>query len=82
MFSSKVCYDIIKCETTLRINGAAMNKYIGQQFAVLRCEKNILVVEETTSAGRCGSFNAALLCPVSTCPCDGAARGFLLSERS
>ena len=28
-----------------------MNKYIGQQFAALRYEKNILVVEETTSAG-------------------------------
>ena len=26
-----------------------MNKYIGQQFAALRYEKNILVVEETTS---------------------------------
>ena len=29
-----------------------MNKYIGQQFAALRYEKNILVVEETTSAGK------------------------------
>ena len=36
-----------------------MNKYIGQQFAALRYEKIILVVEETTSAGGCGSFNAA-----------------------
>ena len=27
------------------------NKYIGQQFAALRYEKNMLVVEETTSAG-------------------------------
>ena len=26
-----------------------MNKYIEQQFAALRYEKNILVVEETTS---------------------------------
>ena len=26
-----------------------MNQYIGQQFAALRYEKNILVVEETTS---------------------------------
>ena len=43
----------------LRTNGAAMNKYIEQQFAALRYEKNILVVEETTSAGGCGSFNAA-----------------------
>jgi len=33
-----------------------MNKYIGQQFAALRYEKNILVVEETTSAGGCGFF--------------------------
>ena len=42
-----------------------MNKYIGQQFAALRYEKNILVVEETTSAGGCGSFNAASSCPAS-----------------
>ena len=48
--------DIIRYKTTLRTNGAAMNKYIGQQFAALRYEKNILVVEETTSAGGCGSF--------------------------
>ena len=40
-----------------------MNQYIGQQFAALRYEKNILVVEETTSAGGCGSFNAASSCP-------------------
>ena len=36
-----------------------MNKYIGQQFAALRYEKNILVVEETTSAGcplDCGEY--------------------------
>ena len=51
----------------LRTNGAAMNKYIGQQFAALRYEKNILVVEETTSAGGCGSFNAASSCPASAC---------------
>ena len=41
--------------------GAAMNQYIGQQFADLRYEKNILVIEETTSGGRWGFFNAAFL---------------------
>ena len=44
----------------LRTNGAAMNKYIEQQFAALRYEKNILVVEETTSAGGCGSSTRLL----------------------
>ena len=58
----------------LRTNGAAMNKYIGQQFAALRYEKNILVVEETTSAGGCGSFNAA----ASACLYDSAAWGFFI----
>ena len=28
----------------LRTNGAAMNKYIGQQFAALRYEKNIWLI--------------------------------------
>ena len=66
----------------LRTNGAAMNKYIGQQFAALRYEKNILVVEETTSAGGCGSFNAASSCPASACLYDSAAWGiFYCSER-
>lgn len=54
-----------------------MNQYIGQQFAVFRYEKNILIVEETASAGRCGSFNAASLCPASACRFDSAAWGFL-----
>ena len=71
----------------LRTNGAAMNKYIEQQFAALRYEKNILVVEETTSAGGCGSFNAAsstrllhvLRQPVFMTVRRGA---FLLPERS
>ena len=59
-----------------------MNQYIGQQFAALRYEKNILVVEETTSAGGCGSFNAALHVlrqPVFMTVRRGA---FLLPERS
>ena len=71
--------DIIRYKTTLRINGAAMNKYIGQQFAALRYEKNILVVEETTSAGGCGSFNAASSCPASACLYDSAAWGFFIA---
>ena len=49
-----------------------MNKYIEQQFAALRYEKNIFVVEETTSAGGCGSFNAASSCPASACLYDSA----------
>ena len=66
----------------LRTNGAAMNKYIEQQFAALRYEKNILVVEETTSAGGCGSFNAASSCPASACLYVSAAWGiFYCSER-
>ena len=61
-----------------------MNKYIGQQFAALRYEKNILVVnilvvEETTSAGGCGSFNAASSCPASACLYDSAAWGFFIA---
>ena len=60
----------------------AMNKYIGQQFTALRYEKNILVVEETTSAGGCGSFNSASSCPASVCLYDSAAWAFLLYERS
>ena len=42
-YNKKQCY--------VNKKGAAMNQYIGQQFAALRYEKNILVVEETTSAG-------------------------------
>ena len=54
-----------------------MNQSIGQQFAVFRYEKKSLVVEETTSAGGCGSFNAASSCPASACRYDSAAWGFL-----
>jgi hypothetical protein len=79
IFSLKGCCDIIRYKTTLRTNGAAMNKYIGQQFAALRYEKNILVVEETTSAGGCGSFNAASSCPASACLYDSAAWGFFIA---
>ena len=39
IFSLKECCDIIRYKTTLRTNGAAMNKYIEQQFAALRYEK-------------------------------------------
>ena len=79
LFSLKECCDIIKYKIMLRTNGAAMNKYIGQQFAALRYEKNILVVEETTSAGGCGSFNAASSCPASACLYDSAAWGFFIA---
>ncbi len=41
IFSLKGCCDIIRYKTTLRTNGAAMNKYIEQQFAALRYEKKI-----------------------------------------
>ena len=53
-----------------------MNQSIGQQFAVFRYGKNSLIVEETTSAGGCGSFNAASSCPASACLYDSAAWGF------
>ena len=36
-----------------------MDRVLGQPPAVLRNEKTILAVEETTSAGRCGSSLAA-----------------------
>lgn len=74
-YNKKQCY--------VNKKGAAMNQYIEQQFAALRYEKNILVVEETTSVGGCGSFNAASSCPASACLYDSAAWGFFLSlERS
>ena len=70
-YNKKQCY--------VNKKGAAMNQYIGQQFAALRYEKNILVVEETTSAGGCGSFNAASSCPASDCLYDSAAWGFFIA---
>lgn len=72
-YNKKQCY--------VNKKGAAMNQYIGQQFAVLRYEKNILIVEETASAGRCGSFNAASLCPASACRYDSAAWGFYITRK-
>ena len=59
----------------------AMNQYIEQQFAALRYEKNILVVEETTSVGGCGSFNAASSCPASACLYDSAAWGIYIVRK-
>ena len=70
-YNKKQCY--------VNKKGAAMNQYIGQPFAALRYEKNILVVEETTSAGGCGSFNAASSCPASACLYDSAAWGFFIA---
>ena len=43
-----------------------MGRVLGQPPTVLRYEKTILAVEETTSAGRCGSSLAAFLCPASS----------------
>ena len=77
IFSNNTRYGIIKTILYKR-KGAAMNQSIGQQFAVFRYEKNILIVEEITSAGRCGSFNAASLCPASACRYDSAAWGFFV----
>ena len=74
-----ICGIIKKCYVNKK--GAAMNKYIGQQFAALRYEKNILVVEETTSSGGCGSFNAASSCPASACLYDSAAWGFFIVRK-
>ena len=59
-----------------------MGRVLGQPPTVLRYEKTILAVEETTSAGRCGSSLAAFSCPASVCPCGSMARGiFYDSER-
>ena len=52
-----------------------MGRVLGQPPTVLRNEKSILAVEETTSAGRCGSSLAAFLCPAFVCPCGSAAQG-------
>ena len=52
-----------------------MGRVLGQPPTVLRNEKTILAVEETTSAGRCGSSLAAFLCPAFVCPCGSAAQG-------
>ena len=52
-----------------------MGRVLGQPPTVLRNEKSILAVEETTSAGRCGSSLAAFLCPAFACPCGSAAQG-------
>ena len=69
-YNKKQCY--------VNKKGAAMNQYIGQQFAALRYEKNILVVEETTSAGGCGVSLAAFSRPASACPSDRVSRGFFI----
>ena len=53
-----------------------MGRVLGQPPTVLRYEKTILAVEETTSAGRCGSSLAAFLCPAFVCPCGSAAQAF------
>ena len=52
-----------------------MGRVLGLSPTVLRNEKSILAVEETTSAGRCGSSLAAFLCPAFVCPCGSAAQG-------
>ena len=52
-----------------------MGRVLGQPPTVLRNEKSILAVEETTSAGRCGSSLAAILWPAFVCPCGSAAQG-------
>ena len=51
-----------------------MGRVLGQPPTVLRNEKSILAVEETTSAGRCGSSLAAFLCPAFVCPCGSVRR--------
>lgn len=55
-----------------------MNNHFGQQFAAFRTKQNILIIEETTSSGRCSSFNAAFSCPASTCLYGSAAQGFFI----
>ena len=46
----------------------ACNCLLYTSWAVLRNERNILVAEETTSAGRCGFTSAAFSCPAPACP--------------
>ena len=59
-----------------------MGRVLRQPPAVLRNEKTISAVEDTTSAGRCGFSLAAFLCPAFVCPCGSAAQGiFYCSER-
>ena len=57
-----------------------MGRVLGQPPTVLRYEKTILAVEETTSAGRCGSSLAAFLCPAFVCPCGSAAQGIFSAQ--
>ena len=55
-----------------------MGRVLGQPPTVLRNEKSILAVEETTSAGRCGSSLEAFLWPACGCPCGSAAQGIFV----
>lgn len=52
-----------------------MVRVLGQPPTVLRNEKNILAVEETTSASRCGVSLAAFSRPASVCPSDRMSQG-------
>lgn len=52
-----------------------MGRALRQPPAVLRNEKTISAVEDTTSAGRCGFSFTAFFCPAFVCPCGSAAQG-------
>lgn len=82
IFSLKGCCDIIRYKTTLRTNGAAMNKYIGQQFAALRYEKIFWLLKKLhllVDAAPSTRLLHALRQPVFMTVRRGA---FLLPERS
>ena len=52
-----------------------MGRVLRQPPAVLRNEKTISAVEDTTSAGRCGVSFTDFFCPAFVCPCGSAAQG-------
>ena len=56
-----------------------MDRVLGHPPTVLRNEKSILAVEETTSAGRYGSSLVAFSRPASACRYDSLTRGVFLS---
>ena len=53
-----------------------MNKYIGQQFAALRYEKNIWLLKKLHLLVDAAPSNAASSCPASACLYDSAAWAF------
>ena len=57
-----------------------MNPYIWKAICCFKIQKNILIAEETTSAGRCSFFNAVSSCSMPICLYDSAAYFFYYLE--